>query len=527
VKGDRAAILGAGALFAALGAIVLVAALRLTGGHLGFALDDAYVHLAMARQLVEHGVWGVTPYGFSSSSSSPLWTLLLALFFLVTGPNEIVPFALNVGAALGALWAARRMLRAFAPGLTGRAEFLALTGLVLFTPLVPLVFMGQEHTLQLLLALLFADAAARRLNGTGGARALLLLAPAVTAVRYEGLFLVLTASVLLALKRRGREALALGALGLVLPVVYGIVSLAHGWYFLPNPILLKANLPGGGAAKTMKTLLGYTALRRLFANVHLLVPVLAALLLLARRAGGEAWRPLLVLFVAATALHLTAADVGWFYRYEAYLVGLACVVLAGAAAAERGLWAEWTRGRVRGSARLAAAIALAVVCAGALADRGARALFETPRAIANIHEQQYQMGRFLREAYPGAAVAVNDIGAVDYLADIRVTDLVGLATREVAAHIRAGTYNPRALDAVMRERGVRIAVLYRDWLRVPAQWRWVGDWTIAHNVVTGGETVSFYAVDPAEEGPLAEKLRRFAPRLPASVAQRGPYRDAR
>jgi hypothetical protein len=527
VKQDRSAGLGALALFAGLAAIVLAVALRLTGGHLGFALDDAYVHLAMAKQLARHGVWGVTPYGFSSSSSSPLWTLLLALGFLLTGPNEVLPFVLNVLAALGALWAARALLRRCAPGIGPRAEFLALAGLVVFTPLVPLVFMGQEHTLQLLLTLLFAERAARRLAGSGGARALLLLAPALTAVRYEGLFLVLTAAALLALRRRGREALALGAAGLLPAIVYGVVSLSHGAYFVPNPILIKANLPGGDAAKTIETLLGYTALRRLFANVHLLVPVLGALLLLARRGGAGAWRAPLTLFVIGTALHLTAADVGWFYRYEAYLVGLGVLALAGAWAAQPGLWAEWTRARVRGTARLLAALALALVCAGALADRGVRALVETPRAIANIHEQQYQMGRFLSEAYPGAAVAVNDIGAVDYLADVKLLDLMGLASVDVAAHIRAGTYNPRALDSLVRDHGVRVAVIYRDWLRVPSQWRWVGDWTIRHNVVTGGATVSFYAVDPAEEEPLAEKLRRFGPRLPATVEQSGPYTGER
>jgi hypothetical protein len=51
----------------------------------------------------------------------------------------------------------------------------------------------------------------------------------------------------------------------------------------------------------------------------------------------------------------------------------------------------------------------------------------TPQASRNIYEQQYQMGMFLKRCYPGKAVAVNDICAVSYLADVRLVDLLGLA----------------------------------------------------------------------------------------------------
>jgi hypothetical protein len=308
-------------------------------------------------------------------------------------------------------------------------------------------------------------------------------------------------------------------------VVYGAVSLAHGGYALPNPVLIKANLPGGSVGETIKLLTGYVALRRLFINAHLLVPVLAALLLLLRR--GPAPRPLLVLFVVVAALHLTAADLGWFYRYEAYLVGLGVLALAAAGGAASGIGREWTGGGLRRSARALAAIALAVICVGALADRGVRALLETPRATTNIYEQQYQMGRFLREAYPGASVAVNDIGAVNFLADLRCLDLMGLASADVAAHVRGGRYSPRTLEQLVRAHAVRVAVVYDTWIRVPPGWRWAGAWTIRRNVVNGNATVSFYAVDPAEEGPLVQKLQRFAPRLPRSVEQSGPYTGAR
>jgi hypothetical protein len=543
VKGSRSALLAAIALYAVVLAAVLAVSLSLTGGHLSYALDDAYIHMAIARTFSQHGVWGVSPYGFTSATSSPLWTFVLALLYKLIGPVEVLPFLINLLAAVGVLWMARRVLRRLAPGMRGRTVFFTLAAVVLFTPLVPLVFVGQEHTLHLLLTLLFAQLAVQRLSARqappGRPIGFLLLAAILPMVRYESLFLVLATAMLLALQRRGRQALLLGVVGFLPPIAYGLFAVSKGAYFLPNPILIKANLPGHDLGAILQTALGYTALRRLLINAHLLLLVLAALLLLVRRAGeatasaraaaarADGPRTLLVLFLIVTALHLTTADVGWFYRYEAYLVGLGLVALAATWSTTPDLWAEWTRGGVRRSMRVLAAIALAIVSLGALGDRGVRAVIGTPRATANIYEQQYQTGRFLREAYPGGSVALNDIGAANFLADIHGLDLMGLASDDVTAFIRAGTYNPRALEQLLRAHAVRIAIVYESWFRIPSSWRWVGSWSIRHRVVTGGETVSFYAVDPAEEGPLTQKLRQFAPRLPATVKQSGPYTGVR
>ena len=82
-------------LLAAIGATALVSA-RLDGGNFVYPLDDTYIHMAMARTFSQHGVWGISPDGFASTSSSPLWTLVLSLAFLVFGPAAAAPLVLNV-----------------------------------------------------------------------------------------------------------------------------------------------------------------------------------------------------------------------------------------------------------------------------------------------------------------------------------------------------------------------------------------------------------------------------------------------
>jgi len=63
-------VLVAAIILGAIVVVLLVATLPETGGEMVYAFDDAYIHLAIAKNLVRHGVWGVTRYAFSSSSSS-------------------------------------------------------------------------------------------------------------------------------------------------------------------------------------------------------------------------------------------------------------------------------------------------------------------------------------------------------------------------------------------------------------------------------------------------------------------------
>ena len=550
------------ALFAALLSIALARSLALTNGRLVYTLDDAYIHMAMAKHFASHGVWGVTPYEFSATSSSPLWTLLLAGIYAISGPSELVPLALNIVAALLLLWAAFRLLASRAAGAQAVSDsrstlpLIALLAIVLFTPLVPLVMSGQEHTLHVLAVVLFATAVARRwthgsrmqggteedrTRGDGRlALAFWVLPFLLVAIRYESLFLLLPVCLAFAWRRRYREAVLIGALGMAPVILLGIVQTSNGASFLPNPLLRKAGLPFDDPARLASTLTGYRALRRLFVNPHLLAPALAALVWLARRPEPSSasqspalvsrespGRMLLFVFLVALLLHLSFAELGWFYRYEAYLVAFGIVALALAVAdVEARAPGPGHLGTLRAIKHRAPAVVLALLTLAAMGDRGVRAWIDAPRASANIFEQQYQMGLFLRERYAGAAVALNDIGAANFLADLRCIDVYGLADREVLSALRSKRYDVSAVDRIVRARKGRMAILYPNWVRIPSSWERVGHWQIERNVVNGGDLVAFYAIDPAEAPALARNLRDFAPRLPGTVRQGGAYLDA-
>ena len=83
--------------FAATSAVVAAVFLEQNSvDRIVYALDDPYIHMAIARHVVEDAVYGVTPYQFSSASSSPLYTLLLAAANYVFGVREVLPLVVNV-----------------------------------------------------------------------------------------------------------------------------------------------------------------------------------------------------------------------------------------------------------------------------------------------------------------------------------------------------------------------------------------------------------------------------------------------
>jgi len=159
-------------------------------GFLIYALDDAYIGMAMARNFAQYGVWGITRYGFTSCSSPPLWTLLLSLIYYLGGVNQLAPLVLNLILAVLVVAAAHHVLSWYKA--TPLVKFLALIGIIVLVPLPMLILTGMEPVLQTLVSTLAVFYAARWISGEapesarGDSIRLLILAPLVTGVRFEG-----------------------------------------------------------------------------------------------------------------------------------------------------------------------------------------------------------------------------------------------------------------------------------------------------------------------------------------------------
>ncbi|HPC84022.1 MAG TPA: hypothetical protein P5234_11510 [Thermoanaerobaculaceae bacterium] len=510
---------------------VLVAAIvwqgsRRNGGLLVYALDDAYIHMAVAKNLVEHGTWGTDPGAFAPATSSLAWPLLLAAVFALAGPTDAAALWLAFGSALALLAAARRELaRAGTPPLL---QLACLVGLVLATPMPALVVTGMEHLLHATLTVVLASLAATRLASEsepergrlaasgwdlGGIAAL------AVATRYEALFLAGLIALTLGWRRRWRAALAVAA-GSALPVVaFGLVSTAHGGLFLPSSLLLKS-----AAASSLHGLSSWSLLAGWYARVAYTPELLVLLLLALQLAWGAARHgrrrdlALGALFAGTVVIHCLLAGVGWLFRYEAYLVGLG--VLAVLEPAARRLGEELAASGPPARRWLAAAAAVLALLP--LAVRAGQALARAVPATGNVYGQHIQMARFVRAHLEGRTVALNDIGAVSYLTSAHVVDVYGLADVEVALARLSGSFDSAWLASHAAARDVEAALVYEGALggKTPPGWHRVGAWRLGRNVVCGDDTVLVFAVRPGSEAALRAAFAQFARTLPAGVQAR-------
>jgi len=496
-------------------ALTLATSVRRNDGRFVPALDDTYIHMAVSNSLAQHGVWGIDGRQFASCSSSPLWTVLLAGCFRLFGTDPAIPAVLAVLFATGVLIAGDRLLAALGTG--PRARTATLIAVAFAAPLVTLVFVANEHALHALLTVALAHAGVRSItDGAPRPAVLALLAALTVATRYEGMIAVGVVAALLALRGRWRSAASAFLGGLAAIAVFGVWFLSQGGSFLPTSVLLKAKYPLLDLPAKIVAFLGPSAVSEALKTPELATLVLGAVILAALRVRRTRtpWDPATVLLAvfSGTALgHMDFARTGEFFRYEAYLVALG-VLAAGAALSD-----------ARRPQRAAAALIAALIFVP-LAVRSFHALRDTPVATTNIYQQQVQVATFVREHYAGSAVAVNDIGAVAFLGNVRVVDLWGLADHEVADARRLRAYGPETMRRVVRREGAEIAVLYERWFErfggVPKDWIRVGRWTIPDNKVCGNPTVSFFATAPEARERLAENLRAFESRLPSPVDTR-------
>jgi hypothetical protein len=497
--------------------------------HMVYSLDDAYIHMAMAKNLAIDGVWGVSKYEFTSSSSSILWTSLLALFYYLFGVNEITPLILNLIFASLVIISSYFIL--IKHSIKKSFIFLILLSLVVVTPLPPLMFTGLEHVFHIWVSLLFMYLVSENLVEKKSDRKILIwiliLAAVLPAIRYEGIFLVMVASALFFLKKKYTTGIITFVFSVIPIIIFGLVSVRNGWSFFPNSLLLKAGFPDITSFSDLVSFSG--ALMEIFVPGRYLVPAVLCFVIFAisfyfftksryNYIFNLKITYLLLLFIANLILYAAYSKSGWTYRYQSFLVALGIIVFSV-------LFFEYfLKGFGKNSVFRSGFVILAVsVPFFYFLVSGIALNIQTPVASANIYEQQYQMGQFLRKYYEGEGVALNDIGTSNYFADIKCLDLWGLANIEVSKKRRSGKFNSDDISSICVKYDIKIAIVYDSWFLetegsiIPGEWIKTGTWQIMNNVIAGDDTVSFYAVNVKEAEILQKYLKEFSSELPVSA----------
>jgi len=465
------AAIGIAALVSVAAYVAAAAAL----GASGFPLDDAWIHQTYARNLAQRGEWSFVPGEPSTASTSPLYTLLLALGYALRVPHMAWTFALGALALAGAGWLNARLAATLFPQVRAVALW---TGLmtVLAWHMVWAAASGMETVLFALLTLLViavawsgrpAGPGARPLRSPVWRGAMLgVTGAALTLTRPEGMMLVGLA-VLFGWPRLSgtnadlRHNLAWAG-GVALGWLAGVAPYA-AWNASVSGQLLPATASAKQAeyAATLALPLAervWMMLRPLVAGGQaLLLPgIVAAAFILMRR---KAWR-----YDALTWLPMAwaAAHIGLYalrlpapYQHGRYAQPVLPVVILYGVGGTLILVRCARRHLARRVLTRTLALSTAAVTAGFWAI-GAQAY---ARDVQIIHTEMVAAARWVSQALPGdALLAAHDIGALGYYAPRPIFDLAGLVTPEVVPVIR----DHEALMGLMCQRGVQYLMVLPD-----------------------------------------------------------------
>ncbi len=487
-------------------------------GSFVYTLDDAYIHMAMAKNLAVHGVWGITKQGFSSATSSPTWTIILGITYKILGVGLTTPLLLNIVLSIILLACLSIIFRTYA--FNQRYQFLSLTAIMLAIPLPLLVFHGMEHVLHIILTVILVYSCISHMSGSKKEYLILASGSLFLITRYEGVFLLIVLAAVLLFRNERALSVKLLAVSFIPVMLYGLISLNQDYYPVPNALLLKNSQITGIGPLSDPVAFITSIPKRILAIPLLPVLMLSSILFTSYQGKKNGFQSESsaygIIFIATGILHALFVPFSISFRYEGYLIALGmltCLIQS------KGIVEKYIKD-------LYIWIILWIFILAVVSVRFLL-IYMIPLTSHNTYEQHIQMAGFIKEHYSGQAIALNDIGAVNYYADFKCVDLFGLADIDVAQSRMAGTYDTQSIERIADERDVKIAIVYSGWFDdfggLPDKWVNVGNWTIKGNEFSKMNTLSFYAVEESEIQVLKEKLLKFSNKLPKSINQEGLY----
>lgn len=486
-----------------------VLVLVLNKGTFTYTHDDPYIHLALAENMgkLHYGINQAEP---SAPSSSLLWPLVYVPFMWLPFAS-ILPLLFNAACALGTVWVVAKVLAGSRGDRKRRSVFsvfLTCMLVVLGSYVVPTVFTGMEHSLQILLSIVAVAggiqiAFFRRAPSWWMLLALVLL----PLVRYEGFAVTVPLAALLYLRGFKKHSLISFLTPVLVLIGFSLFlkSLGLGW--LPTSVVAKGaeGSSGGGVLFPLLNLKD-----NLVSREGILLAVLGLSLffvgLFKEKSSGE--RLVALTGSAIVALHLLFGCATLDRRYIAYVWAIGLTILACTGFAPFRYLLD--------TKRIFRALGVtALLCVG-LFYMNTYAIAMVPVGCNMIFQQQYQMHRFATEFYK-EPVAVNDIGLVSFRNKNYVLDLFGLSSSEVL-DARMNGEDIEWMNRVVLNKEIGLAMIYDTWYPiVPHEWDHIATLTRSPLLFspTTDNAVRFYRTNAGRKRPdLVSLLNQFKRTLP-------------
>lgn len=487
-----------------------------------YPIDDVYIHLALAKNFAEHGVWSINTTGFDSASSSILYTLLLSFCIKVFGNWEYYPLLINIVSGYLTVYVIFRYFRDF----YGEKEII--WALLLFLPfslLYVMVLFGMEHTLHMFLISIAIYFIHKNIleNFRGKSFTILLVTVFfLSIVRFESMFFTASLAFALLLRKNVMQAILVLVTGFSPIVIFGLISQNEGGYFFPNSVMIKGNFPAGEhfLYSCWNLLLNGIILNFSFYK-WLFFPLLIIVIHLFKKyKKGKVValfknETLIITIVCTAMLHSLFAILK--YRYENYLmIALLLIIIPIISKfVEEIKWKQidFTIFNILNLASIGFIIFISFYRFGYHHN-------VLKFCSKGINEQQVEMSRFLHDFYSGEKVVANDIGAISYFSQVHLLDIVGLGSTEVA-HMKVANKNltrtkadlitKKFITNFVSENNYQVAVIYPEWFQpIPSNWIPVASWTINERSFGPAiHRVVFYALEPEEVRQLQQNLMKF------------------
>ena len=435
-------------------------------GYLGFPLDDAWIHQTYARNLARWGQFAYARGQASAGSTSPLWTIVLAVGYLLFIEGRLWAYLMGAICLVLTATIAHRLVTVLWPERQWVALSVAIF-CVLEWHLAWAAFSGMEILLFTCLSLLLIERALTRAHPfwIGLLGGLLIL------TRPEGVVLLLLAAMVSLLPDEGRRLRPASLVALLSGLSLLVVP-----YLTYNVLVSRTLFPNTFYAKQSEYRILLTNLSlwsrlwrltraTLIGAQMLLLPGFVYSIGRAVRQVVAGWRdlsphklfaPLLPIIWWASLLVIYALRLPVDYQHGRYVMPIIPIFIVYGVEGTAGILRPLSP---RMSERVASRVLIATTGVLLLAF-----VFVGGQAYACdvgiIEGDMVDVARWLAANTPAdALIAAHDIGAIGYFSERPLLDLAGLVTPEIIPFIRDES---RLLDFV-QERGAKYLVTFPSW----------------------------------------------------------------